>query len=321
MQDAFDESLAEHTGGLEVLKPKLRVGDAKTRRDRLLNEGKDEGPPAAYWRYRPGQKNHELRRLLAQISFGVHLLLNGSATAIESVVQILQGHIDEVDEFLEMTLEDMALATKDLQERLDHLRLPMNNMAVFEKMLEDRQFRLRILDGNEAIEHIVSRTTTALAQTVEDVDEGLKSTREFAAYLTEQHYGGWRDEQPGIVTIFEAMKGNTEGWLNAFADLHAKDNALHVLTLQLSGVVSEMELTAGEVSRRTRVSMTQRATSVLVVLTCSLVQHQALHCAGAYASLVSKLDFKHADGIATPDKNTQISTETILTAKLTPPAR
>lgn len=270
MQDAFDESLAEHTGGLVVPKPRLRSGDATERREALI-QGKDDGPPAALWRHRPGQQNHELRRLLAQISFGVHLLLNGSATAIDSVVTILQGHIDEVDEFLETTLEDIALGTKDLQERLDHLQLPMNNMVVFEKMLEDRAFRLQILDGNEAIEHIAARTTTALMQTVGDVNEGLRSTREFIAYLSEQQQGRWRVDQPGIVGIFEAMQGNADGWLNAFVDLRTKGNTLHTLTLKLSSVVSAMELKAGEVSRRTRVRVSKRATSdpCLLILTLS----------------------------------------------------
>lgn len=254
MQAAFDESLAEHTSGSGVAKPQLRFADAKTRREVLLR-AKDDGPPLPLWRHRPGQESHELRRLLAQISFGVHLLLNGSATAVDSVVTILQGHIDEVDEFLEVTLEDIALATTDLQERLDHLKLPMSNMAVFEKMLEDRGFRLQILDGNEAIERIAARTTTALMQTVGDVNEGLRSTREFIAYLTEQQQGRWRVDQPGIANIYDAMRGNADGWLNAFMDLKTNGNLLHALTLKLTGVVSEMELKAGEVSRRTRVSV------------------------------------------------------------------
>jgi hypothetical protein len=256
MQEAFAESLQEATRGPVVQKPKLRCGDAKFRREALLDQDKDDGPPAETWRYRPGQKCHELRRLVAQISFGVYLLLEGMANNKVDVISILQGHIDEVDEFLETTLEDMALATKDLQQRVEHLRLPMENMEVFDKMLEDRSFRLQIVDGNEMIEHIVSRTTTALMQTAQDVAEGLKSTQQFTVYLAEQQYGRWREERPDVESIYKAMTGNAEGWFNAFLELQDKGNSLNALIVKLNDMVSEMERRAGEVSRRTRVSLT-----------------------------------------------------------------
>jgi hypothetical protein len=254
MQAAFAESLEEATKGPVVQKPKLRWGDAKSRREALLDQAKDDPAPAEEWRYRPAQNCHELRRLVAQISFGVYLLLEGMANNHLDVISILQSHIDEVDEFLETTLEDMALATKDLQERLELLSLPLNNMEVFERMLEDRAFRLQIVTGNEAIEHIVSRTTTALLQTAQDVAEGLKSTQEFTVYLAEQDQGLWRYERPDVESIYAAMKGNADGWYNAFLELQDRGNALNVLIVKLNGIVAEMERRAGEVSRRTRVS-------------------------------------------------------------------
>lgn len=254
MQAAFAESLDEATKGPVVQKPKLRSGDAKARRDALLDQRKDDPAPAQEWRYRAGQNTHELRRLIAQISFGVFLLLEGMANNQVDVIAILQGHIDEVDEFLEVTLEDSALATRDLQERLDLLRLPLDNADVFDHMLEDRAFRLQIVTGNEAIEHIVSRTTTALLQTAEDVAEGLESTREFTVYLAEREHGPWRYARPDIESIFAAMKGNADGWCNAFLELQDKGNALNALIDELNDVVAEMERRAGEVSRRTRVS-------------------------------------------------------------------
>ncbi|KAJ9149721.1 hypothetical protein NKR19_g5498 [Coniochaeta hoffmannii] len=255
MQAAFSESLEEATKGPVVQKPTLRCGDAKARREALLDQAKDDPAPAEAWRHRPGQQCHELRRLVAQISFGVYLLLEGMANNKVDVISILQSHIDEVDEFLETTLEDMALATRDLQERLELLCLPLDNMEVFEKMLEDRTFRLQIVTGNEAIEHIVSRTTTALLQTAQDVAEGLKSTQEFTVYLAEQDQRPWRYERPDVESIYEAMKGNADGWYNAFLELQDKGNALNVLIVKLNGVVAEMERRAGEVSRRTRFSI------------------------------------------------------------------
>ncbi|KAK3330134.1 hypothetical protein B0H66DRAFT_46958 [Apodospora peruviana] len=255
MQGAFAESLVEATGGSTKKKPKLRSGDAKARREELLDQDKADGPPVAQWRFRPGQINHELRRLMAQISFGVYLLLNGMANSQISVFSILQGHIDEVDEFLETTLEDLALATKDLEERVAHLKLPMDNMEVFERMLEDRNFRLQILEGNQKIEHIVARTEVALEQTVRDLAEGVDATKEFTIYLAGQEHGRWRRDRPDVIDIFAAMKGNTDGWLNAFIDLQAKASHLDQVIGQLNGMISEMERRAGQVSRRTRFSI------------------------------------------------------------------
>ncbi|KAL2166292.1 hypothetical protein VTG60DRAFT_2976 [Thermothelomyces hinnuleus] len=255
MQQAFAESLVEATQGDAVKKPKLRTGDARARRDELLDQGRDDPPPTALWRCRPGQKTHELCRLIAQISFGVYLLLNGMANSQILVVSILQGHIDEVDEFLETTLEDMDLATRDMEERIKHLKLPMDNIGVFERMLEDRKFRMQILEGNQKIEHILARTQAALKQTTRDLAEGLAATREFTIYLAEQQHGSWRQERPDVIDIFDAMKGNTDGWFNAFMDLQAKGSTLNALMVRLTDMVSEMERRAGEVSRRTRFSV------------------------------------------------------------------
>jgi len=49
---------------------------------------------------------------MAQISFGIYLLLHGIAKDDEQVMNILQGHVDEVDEFLETTLADFDLARR-----------------------------------------------------------------------------------------------------------------------------------------------------------------------------------------------------------------
>lgn len=258
MQQAFAESLVEATDGHAVPKPKLRTGDAKARREELLDQDKSDPPPTALWRRRPGQKSHELWRLMAQITFGVHLLLNGLANSQHLVVSILQRHIDEVDEFLETTLEDVDLATRDMEERIKHLKLPMDNIEVFERMLEDRNFRLQILDGNQKIDHISTRTKVALKQTMHDLTEGIMATREFSIYLAEHQHGSWRQERPDVIDIFDAMKGNTDGWFNAFMDLQARGSALNALIVKLGEMVSEMERRAGEVSRRTRVRQLPR---------------------------------------------------------------
>ncbi|ROT42254.1 hypothetical protein SODALDRAFT_270204 [Sodiomyces alkalinus F11] len=251
MQGAFAESLLEVTDGKPASKPKVRFGDAKARREELISQERDEELYSANWRYRPGQQQHELHKLMAQISFGVYLLLNGMANSTAQVVNILQGHIDEVDEFLEVAMEDLQEASTDLQERIDYLRLPMENIDVFEKLLEDRNFRLQIVEGNEKIEHIIARTNILLGQYDKDVQQGLTSARDFALYLAQQKDGTWRRDRPDVLDIYEAMKGNTEGWFNAFADMEARGKEVNTLVMRLTQIVAEISSKAGEVSRRT----------------------------------------------------------------------
>ncbi|KAI0440113.1 hypothetical protein F4803DRAFT_564041 [Xylaria telfairii] len=255
MQPAFAESLLEATNHGGNTKPKLRFGDIKQRRARLLDSPKGAGLHADLWRYRPGQKHHELWKLLAQVSFGVYLLLNGIANSNEQVVDILQQHIDEVDEFLETTLEDINLAVEDVKERIEFLKLPMENVNTFEEMLEDRDFRLQIVTGNEKIEHIIDRTTLALNATFQDVDEGLKSVKEFAVYLGGQKDKPWRQQRPEFGDIYDAMKGNAQGWYQALIDIQDNASTLENVLETLGDIVTDMDRKAGEVSRRTRFSV------------------------------------------------------------------
>lgn len=255
MQEAFAESLEEATkADVTSQKPKLRDQDPKQRRDRLLDQDRSQGPPNRLWRFRPGQRCHELRKLIAQISFGVELLIKGMANSDAQVLSILQGHIDEVDEFLEAAMEDVQQATLDLKQRLDFLKVPLQNMDVFEQMLENRKFRLQIVEGNVKIEHILSRTSTAHTQTIRDVSEGLWGVKQFAHYLKENEKGPWRQDRPDVVDVFEAMKGNTDGWHSAFTTLESNSTLLSGLLVQLSSLVNDIDKKAGEVSRRTRVS-------------------------------------------------------------------
>ncbi|KAI1752104.1 hypothetical protein F4782DRAFT_155695 [Xylaria castorea] len=255
MQPAFAESLMEATNNGASPKPKLRFGDAKERRARLLDSPRGAGLHADIWRYRPGQKHHELWKLLAQVSFGVYLLLNGIANSNEQVVDILQQHIDEVDEFLETTLEDVKLAVDDINERIDFLKLPMENAKTFEEMLENRDFRLQIVAGNEKIEHIIDRTTFALNAIFLDVDEGLKCVKEFAVYLGNQKDKPWRQQRPEFGDIYDAMKGNAQGWYHALIDIQDNATILENILETLGDIVTDMDRKAGEVSRRTRFSV------------------------------------------------------------------
>lgn len=255
LQEAFTESLEEVTNGNVADKPKLAQLDARARREHLLAQAKDAEPFDVAWRYRPGQKQHELFKLLAQISFGVYLLLNGMANSNAQVINILQGHIDEVDEYLEVTLGDLGQAMTDLTARIDHLKLPLSNIQAFEELLEDRSFRSGILEANEKIDHVLSRTDVAMKQWDDDIEAGLQCTAAFTSWLNDQRDTEWRAQRPDVADVFDAMKGNAEGWLLAFDDIHDRAQEVNNLLIRLMTVIAEMEKKAGEVSRRTWVRL------------------------------------------------------------------
>jgi hypothetical protein len=254
MQAAFTESLDEVTHGAVVPKPNLRELDARARRERLLDQGQDEEPFDSTWRYRPGQRQHEVVKLIAQISFGVYLLLNGMANDQAQVVDILQGHIDEVDQFLEVAFEDLAQAVQDLTSRIDHLQLPMQNMHAFEELLENDTFRAEILDGNAKIHHILARNDIAMKQWDNDIDAGLRCTSAFADWLNSQKGATWRKERTDMDEIYMAMKHNAEGWLNAFDEMLASTQEINELTIRLMTILAEVENKAGEFNRQSWVS-------------------------------------------------------------------
>jgi hypothetical protein len=253
MQDAFAESMQEANENLTP-PPKKKKHSAPVRRQILLDQDVSEPTHAARWRRKPGQKYHELWKLMAQISFGIYLLLNGIAKDDEQVMNILQGHVDEVDEFLETTLEDFDLAQADIDERLSFLKLPLENIVIFDAMLEDRSFRLQIVEGNEKIEHVIQRTAAAMKDSLKDVEQGLSACKEFTKYLAkERETSYWRYDRPDMEKVYDAMKGNVEGWHKAYVSLQTKGNNLGVALVQLGSIVAEMDRRAGEISRKTRV--------------------------------------------------------------------
>jgi hypothetical protein len=216
MQGAFAESMQEASEVSTPNIPKSRLGTAAARRQLLIDQDISEETHAARWRRKPGQRYHQLWKLMAQISFGIYLLLNGIAKDEDQVMNILQGHVDEVDEFLETTLDDFALAQDDIDERLKFLKLPLENIVIFDAMLEDRTFRLQIVNGNERIEHVIHRTAAAMNDALKDVQQGLDACKEFTIYLAEELDSAiWREERPDMEKVFVAMKGNVEGWYKA----------------------------------------------------------------------------------------------------------
>ena len=88
---------------------------------------------------------------------------------------------------------------EDIDERLKFLKLPLENIEIFDAMLEDRAFRLQIVNGNEKIEHVITRTAAAMNDALKDVKQGLNACKEFTIYLAqEQEAAVWKDERPDM---------------------------------------------------------------------------------------------------------------------------
>ncbi|MCJ1430685.1 hypothetical protein MMC27_000035 [Xylographa pallens] len=256
MQGAFEESMMETM--TEVDEPELdnrfSTADSVSRRKLLLEQEKYERTVAGRWKQKPGEKFHPLWKLVAQISFGMHLLQQGMAKSDDEVLKILQTHVDEVDGFLERTTEDFDLAQNDINERIRYLQLPLEHGEVFDTMLDDRAFRTAIVEGNEKIEHIVDRTGKAMKDALKDVQKGLDATRELGRYLTRIEKT-WEHRSEEQTSVYLAMNGNTEGWSRAFVTLQQKGHTLSVALVQLGGIIAEIQRRAGIASRRNVVSL------------------------------------------------------------------
>ena len=252
MRGPFQESI------IEAMDPDARVRqtlDAASRRLQLLEL--DDPQTAHYssrWRRKPNAKFHPLWKLIAQISFGIHLLHQQIAKSEEEVIRILQTHVDEIDGFLEDVGADFDLAMRDIDERLRLLLLPLEHGRTFYRMLKDRDFRRSIIEGNDIIERICSRTKVAMDKSIEDVEQGLKATAELAKFL-DRLGKDWSDRDEDMQSVYTAMRGNAEGWYCAFTDIKKKGEKLKKMIRRLERIVAEVERQAGIASRRAVVSL------------------------------------------------------------------
>ncbi|KAI9730086.1 MAG: hypothetical protein M1834_006078 [Cirrosporium novae-zelandiae] len=247
MQGPFEESMLEtinHSDPERILQL-----DAPARRKLLLEKENYERVCAGRWKQKKNEKFHPLWKLVAQIAFGVHLLSQSTAKSEDEVIKILQTHVDDIDGFLETTTEDFQLAQDDIQERIRYLTLPLEHIQVFETMLNDRKFRTSIMDGNDKIEHIIDRTTSAMNDTLKDIQKGISATGELARYLDSLE-SSWRDRSEDMEAVHIAMIGNTEGWRRAFQELQVQENKLGVSLAQLKGMVAEIKKRAGSAKRK-----------------------------------------------------------------------
>ena len=255
MRGPFQESI------IEAMDPDARIRqtiDAATRRLQLLDLDAPEGEDhTSRWRKKPGAKYHPLWKLIAQISFGVHLLHQEIAKSEEEVIRILQTHVDEIDGFLEDVGADFDLAMRDIDERLRLLLLPLEHGRTFNRMLRNREFRASIIQGNDVVERICQRTKVAMDKSLEDVGHGVEATAELAKFL-DRLGKEWAERDEDMQVVYTAMRGNAKGWYHAFGDIQKKGKKLKKMIRRLERIVSEIERQAGIASRRQTVSVPLR---------------------------------------------------------------
>jgi hypothetical protein len=119
--------------------------------------------------------------------------------------------------------------------------------------LEDRTFRASILDGNEKIDHVISRTKKSAKDSLKDVQKGFDATNTLEKYLAKLQTT-WHRASPEHEAVLVAMLGNAEGWRRAFLELHLEGNKLAGSLKKLGEVVAEMQRRAAAVSRNIIVS-------------------------------------------------------------------
>lgn len=254
MQEAFEESIMEATEAGDSENKSTVDTSSELMRKELLDRPTYEPIWATRWIARPGAKCHPIVKLMSQIIFGLHLLHQQQARSDTEVVKILQGHVDDIDNFLARTTEDFELAIGDIEERIGFLQLPMSHMDVFNKMLDDRTFRRQLLEGNVKIEQITDRTTRGMNVVMLDIQKSVNTVQQLADYLKKVE-GGWPHDSPDSSAVFTAMQGNEEGWMRCLRDLQVKGNKLGVALVRLGSVATEMNRLAGNASRRSLVGV------------------------------------------------------------------
>jgi hypothetical protein len=221
------------------------------------------------------RRYHPLWKIIAQISFGLHLLAKGLAKSEADVMRILQSHVAELDGFIERTTEDFVLARNDIWERLKFLRLPLENLDVFDGLLEDRSFRLTVIKDNERLEHIIGRSAAAMNDSFKDIQKGIDSVHALRHYL-ERLGKEWNNRSRNQDAVYEAMLGNIDGWNREFDRLRKKGYNLAFSLIQLSKMVSEMQRRVGVASRKTVVREKRAPSRTVAGIISVLTLKQAL---------------------------------------------
>ncbi|KAL4927428.1 uncharacterized protein BDV17DRAFT_299188 [Aspergillus undulatus] len=254
LQGAFEESI--HEALQEEDSDWIVDLDAQSRRRDLLENSRYERLCGRKWRQRVGERYHPFWKLTAQMSFGLHLLVQGKAKSNSAVLNILQAHVDELDGFVSRTTEDFLIIQIDLRTRIQYLSLPLENLDEFDAMLVDRKFRLAMIDYNGRVELAIERFTMAISDALKDLQKGREAIGGLWQFLGQSA----KDNAPlsgSLTAIYNSMLANTEGWNSAFCKLHRKGTALQHAIRQLNRAIIEMQRRVGVASRKDVVSFVQ----------------------------------------------------------------
>ncbi|KAJ9223075.1 hypothetical protein DTO169C6_4549 [Paecilomyces variotii] len=247
LQGPFEESIVDSNDPAGELYT-VQI-DALSRRIEILMSQQYERLCGRKWRQKPRERYHPLWKIVAQMSFGMHLLANGLAKSEPEVMKILQGHVDEMDGFIERTTDDLILAEADIRERLNYLKIPLETGRVFDELLEDRTFRHSVMDDTEKIEHINHRSAAAMSDAFKDIQKGREAISALWHYLKKLGKE-WTPRPGSFDAVYAAMVGNVEGWQGAFTDLRKHGKGLAIVIIQLGAVVTEIQSRAAAASRK-----------------------------------------------------------------------
>ncbi|KAJ5668785.1 hypothetical protein N7462_009855 [Penicillium macrosclerotiorum] len=247
LQGPFEESVAE-ASDISASEWVVEL-DAQTRRRDLLENDDYERLCGRKWRQRASERYHPFWKLVSQMSFGVHLLAHRLAKSEPEVMKILQGHVDELDGFLQRTTEDFLIIQLDVRTRIQYLTLPLGNLDVFDQMLEDRNFRLALVSYNDQIEHAVERFTMAITDALKDLSKGKEAMGALWYYFHRLADEG-RFGTESLRAFYQAMMENLEGWILALSKLRRRGAALQKALGQLAFAVTEMQQRVGVASRK-----------------------------------------------------------------------
>ncbi|KAJ5321043.1 hypothetical protein N7476_004045 [Penicillium atrosanguineum] len=252
LQGPFEESILEANKSPAELSA-VEI-DAQTRRRDLLENDEYERLCGRKWRQRAEERYHPFWKLVSQMVFGVHLLAKRLAKSDLDVMKILQGHVDELDGFLQRTTEDFMIIHLDVRTRIQYLSLPLANLDVFDEMLQDRSFRLSLVSYNDQIEHAVDRFTLAITDSLKDLQKGKEAMAALWYYMRQQANEGCFES--GHLNPFnQTMTENIEGWIKAISKLRRRGAALSKALGKLAFAVTEMQRRVGVASRKDVQSM------------------------------------------------------------------
>jgi hypothetical protein len=201
------------------------------------------------WKNTKPAKHGPFQKLMALLLSDLRLLERDRSSSTGDIVKILQRHVSSVDTFLERTDNDFTCAINDIEERIRYLQFPLAQSDVFDAMLNGKKYRTQLLQGNEKVDKIVDRTTTAMKSVMADIDGGIHLMAGLSVYL-ERARGQMSIGNRQVSEVLSSMHRNEQGWTTCLKKLRTRGIHLSDRLLALSCLTSDISRRAGVASRR-----------------------------------------------------------------------